>query len=308
MSKNKNNDIPFDYIGDWYVPGLSEKLEGYLRTKKKHLYLELFTENTFENQSLSEGVKVQYSNYQIIIGDSVRNGKCTLYKCTWAGCKQISERRYRLKYEVQFAFLNALIEDENKLLVRYADFSFSHLSSWYDGSKSTSRLSPHTGVFINGTEQPPDTQNKQKIVNVTENIDFVFIDSFERHEIQWGNSYENKFQKYLRIGFKEPVLFEELISIAAYFSNLLEVCLFRQVPFTVHNITFTEDAYSYLDNNPYSTITSSHVLNYSLSNWKTIVDGVMHQHHMLISRWKFDESTLDDIIRKWFSTLSFCLS
>jgi len=301
MRKNKHSALLFDFSGDWYVPNLGQKLEGHLKTKKQLLYLELFTENTFENQVLSDNLNVNYYSYPIIIGNSVRNGQCTLYKCTWAGIKQISGKRYRLKYQVEFAFLNAVIENENELLVKSANFTFSHLSSWYDGAESLHRLNAYTGIFVNGIERPLDTLNKHKTVKITENIDFVFIDSFERSDTQSGNSYEKRFQKYLRIQFKVPVLFDELISTAAYFSNLLEVSLFKKIPFIVHDITFIEDAYSHLESHQFNSVKSSIVVNFSLSGWMHITDGIISQHRMLISRWKFDEDSLNNIIRIWFS-------
>lgn len=202
--------------GTWYVPNLGIHIEGYITVKKNRIYLLLHTTHTFENHLLPGNFDVAGSSYPIIIGNSI-HGKCTLYKCRWAGNDPIGKELHKLKYEVQFVFLNAVVESEKELLVRSADFQFSNLSSWYDGYSSTSRVSPYTGKFIGDKEVPPDTRYREKEVRVTDNMIFVFIDTFPQYLEPGGNEITLSFQKLLRIEFLKPVPFDELISEAAYF-------------------------------------------------------------------------------------------
>lgn len=290
--------------GIWYVPNLEVQHEGYITIKKNRLYLILHTANTFEGQPLSDSFNVVHNNYPIIVGNS-RHGKCTLYKCRWAGCEPIGKEMHKLKYEVQFVFLNAVVENENDLLVKSADFQFSNLSSWYDGYKSMSRVSPYTGTFIGDREMRPDTRNSQKIVKVTDNINFVFIDSFPQRLEPGGNEIALTFQKYLRIEFVNPVSFDTLISEAIYFSELLSTCFFSQASFSLLATTFIDKVYSHFGKDIYNRVESSMTYNYSINHGKPITDNLLSSNSMLISRWKFEETEMNNIIRKWFENRKY---
>jgi hypothetical protein len=222
MGNKTKKKLGLNPMGVWHASTESEKLQGRIVTKKKRYFLELYTNKTFESKALSIGdVNVKFFNYPIIkgTGQTIYGRNCTLYNCRFAGNKQLGEDVYRLRYEVEYIFYNASIENENELLVKGADFNFSYLSTWYDGAKSINRLDSHTGIFINGKEELPNHQNSKKTVKITDNINFIFIDSFERHEINLGISYEQKYRKYLRIEFNTPSLSRTTFSGDLFFKS-----------------------------------------------------------------------------------------
>ncbi len=142
-------------------------------------------------------------------------------------------------------------------------------------------------------------------MKITENMDFIFIDFFGEH-YNMSDKREIKFKKYLKITFNTPVHFKELLSSSCYFLNLLEVCLLKRTTFTMHRLTFEDGAYPHVVDNIYEiSKKSSKVLNYSLNKGQKVVDGFFHQNDMLISKWKFSEDALDNVIRLWYANRNY---
>ncbi len=307
MRKWKKSKTKWEPTGLWYAPNTKEKLPGRLRKKQGRYVLDIITSRTFEGQEIPlSDVNVTYNNYEIIVGTCrlIYGEVCTLYGCRLVSTKSIGEGVSRLRYDVRYVFHNTLVEDKKALLVKAASFSFSNLSSWYDGDECINRFSDETGIYIDGKQVPKNRENKDKRVQITDNMAFVFEDRYETTRPDWNNSREQYFRKYLTIEYSQPVHFDELISDAAYFSRLLGVSMFKAVGFTIHTVQFTDEAYAHLKNEYRGHRKSSYVQNYTLTSKRKIEEDSLHQNYMLFSRWKFSEESLNEIIRKWFANRS----
>jgi hypothetical protein len=295
-----------DYQGVWFLPTGELEIKGCLTKKKKKHFLLLFTDCTFESKRITYGdPSLEYLTYPIINGKGTEIfGGCTLLDCQWAGTKKIGENLFRVKYEVRFAFTNALISNDEQLKVNAGLFSFEGLATWYDGRSAFNRLSPHTGVFVNGREQPPDMRNRSECVRINDSINLHFIDLFGEKS-NFRDSFEYTFAKLLRIEFKSPHSFSELLSAAISFASLLEVSFSKKIRFKIHSVEFIDECYTNADYGNRGKPISTPVLNYTLHKGKKIADLELHGHHMLISGWKFKREELANIIRRWFENGKF---
>lgn len=286
-----------ELVGEWFLPDSDLKLSGKLiiDSDKRKIELVLYGTHYIEGLRIDLADHDNHSEYahEIILGRT-HFENLTVISCRWTQTKPLGPDFYEVRFKGSLVLHRVHISKIDDLRISKALLKFPYLSSWYDGSTSPFKLD---------YKQESVPKSTTKLIEVTEQLKFNFIDSFPKRPLKFGFSYQVDYEKLIEFQYTNSTNFDSILKDSVRFSKLLEFSIRKKVRYKVFSITVDSSCLTKNDHKGEATGLTYVSITYFESYTKSelIDEHDIHQNFMLTSAWVMSQNRLDQVIQKWYS-------